>query len=224
MKIDRIVRSRRKTISLIVHKDGTLEVRAPLRTSDRLITQFVNSKRDWITQKQALVLDNLKKLPVRNFTRGESFFFLGESYKLEIVTRKKPLLSLNGTFLLSDTCQEKQKAAEVFTAWYREQARAVLTDRVSFYTQQYGFKQMQIHITAARTRWGSCSTRGSLNFTWRLVQAPLEIIDYVVVHELCHTKEHNHSRAFWMQVARILPDYQKRRKWLKENGVLFQSF
>ena len=224
MKIDRIVRSRRKTISLIIHKDGSVEVRAPLRTSDRQIMQFVNSKQDWINQKQALVLENLKKLPVHNFTKGETFFFLGERYKLELVPRKKPLLSLEKAFLLSDTCQERLKAEEVFSAWYREQAQAVLADRVLFFARQYGFKQPLIRITAAQTRWGSCSSRGSLNFTWRLVQAPLEIIDYVVVHELCHMKEHNHSRAFWALVAEILPDFQKRRKWLKENGYLFQSF
>ena len=134
------------------------------------------------------------------------------------------MLSLEKSFLLSDSYKDRAKAEEVFCTWYREQARAVLSDRVSAYAQQWGFPQPSIRITAAKTRWGSCSSRGGLNFTWRLVQAPLEIIDYVVVHELCHMKQHNHSRAFWALVAEILPDYQKHRYWLKENGYLFQSF
>ena len=91
MKIDRIVRSNRKTLSLIIHKDGSLEVRAPRRTSDKQILYFVNSKQDWIQKKQALVLTNLQKMPLRNFSKGEIFFFLGETYKLDLVSRKKNL-------------------------------------------------------------------------------------------------------------------------------------
>ena len=113
------------------------------------------------------------------------------------------------------------QAAQLFEQWYRQQARTVFTERVELYAQKYGFEYAKIRISSARTRWGSCSSKGTLSFTWRLVMAPLEIVDYVVVHELSHLREHNHSKAFWAQVAAILPDYKSRRKWLKVNGTNF---
>jgi len=124
---------------------------------------------------------------------------------------------MDGFFKLTEAAQPN--AESVFTAWYRKQARNVLTERVEFFARKHGFKIGKIRVSSARTRWGSCSSKDTLSFTWRLVMAPLEVIDYVVVHELCHLKEMNHSKAFWTRVERILPDYKVHRKWLKENGV-----
>lgn len=108
-------------------------------------------------------------------------------------------------------------------AWYRAQARWHLTGRIDHFARQHGFVYNSLRINGARTRWGSCNAqRGSLNFTWRLVMAPPEIVDYVVVHELCHLKHPNHSPDFWAEVEGILPDYKQRRKWLKENGLKLQ--
>jgi hypothetical protein len=96
----------------------------------------------------------------------------------------------------------------------------VFTERVEWYAEEYGFEVKKIRISSARTRWGSYSQTGTLSLTWRLVMAPLDVIDYVVVHELCHLREMNHSKAFWEQVEAILPDYKQRRKWLKDNEKL----
>ena len=123
---------------------------------------------------------------------------------------------MDTSFKLTEVAQPK--AESVFTAWYRTQARMVLTERVKFFARKYGFKVGKIRISSARTRWGSCSAKETLSFTWRLVMAPLDVIDYVVVHELCHLRELNHSKAFWARVEKILPDYKKRRRWLKDNG------
>jgi predicted metal-dependent hydrolase len=112
------------------------------------------------------------------------------------------------------------KAPELLAAWYKDQARLILPERTNYFAHQFGLKVRSIRITSARTRWGSCSRLNALSFTWRLVMAPLEIIDYIVVHELAHIAEKNHSRAFWSQVERMLPDYHYRRKWLKNNGRL----
>jgi predicted metal-dependent hydrolase len=89
---------------------------------------------------------------------------------------------------------------------------------VQYFANLYGFVYRGIRISSARTRWGSCSSRGGLNFTWRLIQAPLPIIDYVVVHELAHLKVPNHSKAFWELVKNLLPDFAERRAWLKAHG------
>jgi len=110
------------------------------------------------------------------------------------------------------------QAASHFERWYKKQARKVLSERVEHLAQKHGFEVNKTRISSARTRWGSCSQKGTLSFTWRLVMAPLEVIDYVVVHELCHLKEMNHSKASWAQVEAILPDYKKHRSWLKKQG------
>ena len=107
---------------------------------------------------------------------------------------------------------------QVFERWYREQARQILPGRVEFFASQYEFPYRGIRITSARTRWGSCSAKGSLSFSWRLIQAPLAVVDYVVVHELVHTLVHNHSKQFWDRVGTIMPEFQSRRRWLREHG------
>lgn len=103
---------------------------------------------------------------------------------------------------------------------YREKARKRITERVSYFAEKMGVTYTSIRIGSARTRWGSCSARGGLNFQWKLILMPPEILDYVVVHELAHRIEMNHSPRFWAQVEKILPDYRQRRQWLKENGSL----
>ena len=155
------------------------------------------------------------------------FLYLGKEISLRIVSaegprrgNKKPALVMDGFFKLTKSVQSR--AASLFETWYKKQARTVLTERVEFFARECGFNVKKIRISSARTRWGSCSTKGTLSFTWRLVMAPLEVIDYVVVHELCHLKELNHSKVFWSQVGVILPDYKLRRKWLKDNGAVLR--
>ncbi|MDO9303429.1 MAG: M48 family metallopeptidase, partial [Anaerolineales bacterium] len=106
----------------------------------------------------------------------------------------------------------------VFTRWYKERALEIISERVKQYSQQYNFAPKQVKISSAKTRWGSCSPNGALNFTWRLVMAPLAVIDYVVAHELVHLRVKDHSSKFWKTVESIYPDYKKQRKWLRENG------
>jgi len=215
VEINKLVRSKRKTLSLIVETDGTLTVRAPLRMKEVDIRRFIEDKKGWIKRKQAQVMKNAA-IP-RQYVDGESFLYLGKEVTLRIVSDGKPALVKDGVFKLTKSA--RPRAESLFETWYKKQARNILTERVQFFVRKYGFKVARIRISSARTRWGSYSSKGTLSFTWRLVMAPLEIIDYVVVHELCHSKELNHSKAFWSQVEGILPDYKRRRKWLKENGA-----
>jgi hypothetical protein len=216
VKIDQIIRTKRKSIALIVEPDGRLVVRAPMRISDADIKHLVKQKERWIREKQKQVKDKSTQSTPKVYMDGEEFLYLGKSYNLKIVTDLNPALVLSRKFYLSRLALPK--AESVFTEWYREQARAVISERVKLYTARHGFTYRKIRITSARTRWGSCSSMGNLNFTWRLVMAPPEVIDYVVVHELAHLRVNNHSKEFWKQVERIMPDYKQRLKWLKENG------
>lgn len=221
IEIHKLVRCKRKTLALIVENDGTLTVRAPLRMKEADIWHFIEAKTGWIKRKQAGVQKEAELL--HQYVDGETFLYLGKDIPLRIVSAegsrmgsRKPALVMDDFFKLTKSAQPR--AASVFETWYKKQARSVLTERVEFFARRHRFKVGKIRISSARTRWGSCSTKGTLSFTWRLVMAPLEVIDYVVVHELCHLKELNHSKAFWSQVEAILPDYKRRRAWLKKNG------
>lgn len=108
-----------------------------------------------------------------------------------------------------DAAQEKE---------LRERAKSVLTQRTAYFARQIGVTYGRITVRDQKTRWGSCSQTGNLNFNFRLILAPLEVLDYVVVHELCHRRQMNHSTQFWQEVAQVLPDYRKRKAWLTENG------
>lgn len=215
IQVDQIVRSKRKTLALIVKPDGSVIIRAPMRTSEKAIREFVEQHVEWIRKKQAEALASQPPAP-KQYIPGETFLYLGNVYPLEIVKGQKKPLVLEGTFKLAESAQSK--AELVFERWYRAQAKKILTERVNAYAGQYGFQYKKIGITSARTRWGSCSVDGSLNFSWRLILTPLEAVDYVVVHELVHTVCHNHSRRFWNKVEAIMPDYKERRKWLRTNG------
>jgi predicted metal-dependent hydrolase len=216
MNIDQIIRTKRRTIALIIDQDGRLIVRAPLRASRKQIESLVEQKADWIQSKLYLVRMTYARFKPKEYIHGEEFLCLGKTYRLAIVENAVTPLRLEDQFYLSRSALAK--AERIFTKWYTAQARLVISERVQVYAAQYGFEYRQVKITSARTRWGSCSTRGSLNFSWRLVMAPMPAIDYVVVHELVHLREKNHSRRFWEQVEAILPNYTQQVRWLKANG------
>lgn len=223
MHIDQLIRTRRRTIALIVERDGWLVVRAPLHVTDGQIHKFAESKADWIKAKQAQAKKNSAVVRKR-YVEGEEFLYLGKAYPLEFVNHgsrlvyhhQKPALVHNSKFLLAHTALPR--ARQLFVGWYKEQALRVISERVNLYAAKYGYTCRQVKITSARTRWGSCSPNGNLSFTWRLVMAPLAVIDYVVVHELVHLKVKNHSKDFWGQVGKIMPDYKQYLAWLKANG------
>jgi predicted metal-dependent hydrolase len=216
VEIDQIIRTKRKTMALIVRPNGSLLVRAPLRASNRSILEFVANNTQWIEKTRAR-MKAVTPPPPKQYVPGEEFEYLGQAYPLELVAdQRKSLLLEDGKFKLVASAMDS--ATLVFERWYREQARQILNERVEFFAHQNGFQYSKIGITSARTRWGSCSATGALNFSWRLIQAPIEAVDYVVVHELVHTLIHNHSKKFWKRLEQSMPDYRERRKWLRSNG------
>jgi len=217
--IDAVIRTKRKTIAIIVHTDGRVIVRAPLKANKKQIEAFVTSKLEWIEKHRQRAQNMTVHETRKAFIPGEKFLFLGVSYPLEFKEQvDQGFVLLNGSFQLK--ADLKSTAAAIFTRWYQVKARQIITERVTWFARRYNFKPTKIRISSARTRWGSCSSQGTLSFTWRLVMAPIEIIDYVVVHELAHLLERNHGPGFWNEVEKILPDYKEKRTWLKENGRL----
>jgi len=230
MPLPKIIRSRRRTIALIIQADGSLVVRAPQRTTNRQIAELVAQKAEWIRARQAQALPR-PKAEAHQFASGEQFWYLGSPCRLSVTEGSQDRLEFSGgQFKLSlhASAQLRHSSAwrgiaqAVFTIWYRRQARRVLEERVALLARRWGFSYRQVKITSARTRWGSCSTRGTLSFPWRLVMAPLAVIDYVVVHELVHTVVKGHGQAFWGRVQALMPEYKQYIRWLKENGALLE--
>lgn len=221
IEIDRIIRSkRRKTIALQITDEAKLVVRAPFNVSDETIRKVIIKHKKWIENKLNLLKSRDPKPSKKEFANGEGFLYLGRNYKLRIVeTQSEPLIFENGFYLHK---RYLPKAREIFIGWYKEKAYEKIKERVEFYAEKGGFKYNKINITNAQKRWGSCSQNNNLNFSWRLIMAPLSVIDYVVVHELVHTQEKNHNRMFSTKVRTILPDYEKYNDWLKKNGYLLK--
>jgi len=216
-EISQIIRSNRKSISLEIKPDGRLIVRAPRYATQAQILELVARKATWINKTRARVAHTYAKRKPKTFKPGDTFWYLGMQYPLRLTDRSRPPLDLDGVFLLSRAAQNKAK--EVFIAWYRKETRTITHHLIREYQKKYPFKVNKVRITSARTRWGSCSSKNNLNFTYRLCMAPLRVIDYVVLHELTHLKHHNHSKAFWNAIEKIKPDYRKNRDWLKKHGA-----
>ena len=215
IEINKLVRSKRRTIALIVERDGSLTVRAPRRAAVVDIHAFILEKQDWIIRAREK-FKSVAAAPKKEYKDGESFLFLGSEYELALVKPQRPALKFENGFTLGSTAQNKGE--RIFVQWYKEQAYTVIAERVRLFSAQFGFSPKQVKISSARTRWGSCSPDGTLTFTWRLVMAPLEVIDYVVVHELVHLRVKDHSSRFWREVEKIMPDYKNCRKWLRVHG------
>lgn len=214
--METLIRSRRKTIAIEVKPDGEVVVRAPLRAAKRDIQRFIETHSDWIAKKQQQAQRyTLTKVPVTEIT-SQQFWYLGQTYPVRLIETGSKPVQFDNEFILAQPFLPA--AANVFLSWYRRQAKKIIISRVEAFAKQYDFGYNGISITRATTRWGSCSGKGNLSFAWRLVMAPMAVIDYVVVHELAHLRELNHSAAFWQEVENILPDYKQRRQWLRQQG------
>lgn len=214
----KLVRSKRKTIALSVTADATLVVRAPMNTPLDYIERLVDRKIEWIRKAIARVISRPRAIK-REFVDGESFLYLGKTYKLNLAKKQKSKLIFKNHFSLREG--ERKHARELLVSWYRQEAMKKITERVEWSTRRTGLSYKSIKISSANKRWGSCSTTGNLNFSWKLIMAPLSVIDYVVVHELAHLEHKNHSKSFWNSVKVMYPNYEKAKAWLRVNeGML----
>lgn len=219
IKIDKLIRSRRKTIGLQITNDARLIVRAPFFASEKLIHKLICSKERWIIAKQDYFKQRRNKVLIRKFVPGEEYLFLGQSYPLVAVENLPKAVVLDNSLMISQTVLGN--AREHLECWYKTRALEHITQRVGYYAQVTGLKYRSVRINNAATRFGSCGYKDTLNFSWRLVMAPARVVDYVIIHELMHLKQKNHSHKFWAEVAKIIPNYKEDERWLKQNGHLF---
>lgn len=211
--------SKRRSIGLRIDDRG-LTVNIPLRASEKWLHTVLNEKADWVVEK----LGNwqTKKNVEPRWLDGEKLAFRGESFTLRIIPSlfNSPI-QLRGEQLvlhITDICDEV-KIEKLVTQWYQREAERVFLECVAHYAPLMSVAPKQIKLSSARTQWGSCTSRGVVRLNWQLVKMPLHLIDYVIVHELAHLREMNHSAAFWHIVECTLPDYAKCRAELRNYGI-----
>lgn len=208
-----LIRQHRKSIGIYIRDNG-VEVRVPQQLSKAEIDQFVKSKRDWIARALTEQHNKLQQKAAFTLNYGDTVRYRGQEYPITAVPGNHVGYNGSSFWLPPDLPPAQIKAACIQI--YRLFAKPVLTEKVLAFAAQMKVQPSSLKINGAKTRWGSCSTEKSLNFSWRLLMAADEAIDYVVVHELAHIREMNHSARFWSIVAAVLPDYKQRQMSLKE--------
>lgn len=217
--------TRRRTVAITIHPEQGLVVYSPARLSHRGLEAVLLEKASWILSKTQQVEDTRALIAAPLWQPGEMLRYQGMAFPLRIshdpapagVRVEEGALVLNLPFEFPGAADPKRIQTEML-GWYRDQARKVLLNRVRHFQELTGLRPRTVRIKDQKRRWGSCSAEGALNFNWRLILAPPEVLDYVVVHELCHLRQLNHSPEFWKLVGAVLPDYPERRAWLRRNG------
>ena len=217
IKPDQIIRSRRKSIAITVNEQGQLIVRAPLRCDEARILAFVEKKSEWIQKQIARMKDNSELLPTEDLN-GYSFLLKGE--RIQIIVSDNNRIFLEGDKLYIPIEAEQKDVAD----WLRKQAETVFPETVVRFSEIMECEISSISVSNARTRWGSCTYDNKIRLAFRLIYTPKEIMEYVVIHELAHTKYKNHGRLFWNTVERYCPNYKAYRRWLKNHGYFMNIF
>ena len=208
----KIVKSNRKTLSLIINNKGDLIVRSPLNYKDSVIFDFINKKANWIIQKRTEMLENNVK-PLK-LVDGEQISLLGQTYLIQLSNVKS--VKVNGNYLILPTQNSKTR----LVSYLKRTLKKLIEEKISKMNQVYNFKYNKISISSAKTNWGSCSGTKNLHFTYKLMLCPEKVIDYIVIHELVHTEIKNHSKTYWRNVKKIYPYYKECERWLKDNRAI----
>ena len=228
-----IITSTRKSVAIQIKEDLTIIVRTPKGMPYRQIESFVSSHKQWIEKNyrrlEAKKRGQAEVMAVNLYYDGAKLPLAGYPYmELRVVVkegRKGTRISFTPPTLTVELAEgEDLLVKDCVLTWYRAYAKDVMKERASYYATLMGVIYERISIKSQKTRWGSCSAKKNLNFNWKLVLMPMEILDYVVVHELAHLKQMNHSPQFWREVEQILPDYRTKREWLVKKGKEFDRF
>lgn len=220
---DVIYSPRRKTLSITVERDRSVVVKAPRGTSLEKIQKVIESRKQWLYEKIRHEQKYRPPLhpPGKELVNGESLLYLGRSYRLELVDSVKDIALIENRFLVPT--HQTQKRGEVFRKWYIRQAKEIILPRIQHYADRLGVSFNEAKITDSKYRWGSCTTNDNVTFNWRLIKAPTFVIDYVVVHELSHFLEPNHTPRFWSIIRSHITQMEKAKHWLKVHGSLLDE-
>jgi predicted metal-dependent hydrolase len=219
-----IVRSsRRKQLTITVERDRSIVVHAPEGTTEEAIHRVVETKRQWLFAK----LHHPQKYRIRphapgkEVVNGEAAPYLGRDYRIEVAETISGAIEFSGRFIIPTAHQAKRR--EVLRDWYVARANEKILPRVGRHARDLGVKFAAAKIVNNRYRWGSCTVNDNVTFNWRLIKAPMFVIDYVIVHELVHLIENNHTPEFWNIIRANSPTMEKAKAWLKESGQILEQ-
>jgi predicted metal-dependent hydrolase len=214
---------RRKSLGLTVDRSGELVVHAPVATLEPELRTWVNGKLLWVHQKLAQKREMVRDVHPPEFVSGESIFYLGRSYRLRIVHEARAPLRFDGEWFELRWCATP-KAAQHFQRWFMDEGAAWLRSRSTELERLSGQASSKVIVRDLGYRWGSCGKHRTLYFNWRLLQLPVQVIDYVVLHEQVHLLHHNHSKQFWKAMDSVLPDWAIRKEELERDWGRFARF
>lgn len=215
--------ARRRRLSITVERDRSVVVYAPESMSDEKIQKVVESKRHWIYEKigHPQKYQELPHPPGKELVSGESAFYLGRQYRIEVV--KTGLAGIQFSHRFFVPASQRRRRTEALREWYISKAKEKLVSRVMLHSRELGVDVADIKIVDSRYRWGSCTTNDNVNLNWRLIKAPMFVIDYVIIHELSHLIEANHTPRFWNIVRARISSMDAAKAWLKEHGQLLEQ-
>jgi predicted metal-dependent hydrolase len=213
-----IVYKKRTSVGITIGAYGDVEVQAPKGTSHELVLQLIEGKWDWIQQKSKEMKDRTLGQKVKVYDHGESFLYLGKEYPIQVyqdITIKQDYVVLEREKLNIYVKQrEDEKVKQALKRFYYQKCKTLVEQSIRSYQKHFKTKPRSIHISDNNSNWGTCDSRQQLTFNWKLAMAPQKVIDYVVVHEMCHMVHLNHDRSFWRLVGKIIPDYEQQENWL----------
>lgn len=222
--IAEIIRTNRRKSADIRVEDGAVSVVVPVNTPTEKIDQLLAAKRRWIKEKITLHRE-MTPASSKRYVSGEAFSYLGRNYRLKVETGSfAPVKLLNGRLVVTvpndapHQTPQPHMVRNALVRWYKRQAEQKLTGKVNRFAPMVGVEPAGVGIRTFKSRWGSCTAKGKLEFNWQIMMAPNRMVDYVVIHELCHLIRHDHSPEFWREMARVMPEYQRCREWLRENA------
>ncbi len=217
----RVIKSNRRSVSIKVHRDLSLELRVPLRFKSSELPMLIRQYQDWI-EKKRVEISSLPQPKECVFSSGETVSILGKNYPVVIEIGKRLHASFTGgsVVLVVKAGSTPDVIQKLGMKWYIGYAREVIESRVRHFMSLFPNSPNRISIKSMRTRWGSCSSARHLNFNWKLVMLPLPVLDYVVIHEMCHMLQMNHSAKFWAEVEKRDPNFKAHRLWLRHYSIL----
>lgn len=215
--------TRRKTVDLTVDRAGELVISVPSSFSDEQVEKIIRDRMLWIYQTLGEKKRILHPKSEKEYVTGEGFFYLGKRYRLKVLRdwgpSKAPLRLKKGRFMISS--DQTEKGREHFVQWYSKQAYKRIGLEIEGLAARVGVEPNEIRVLDLGNNWASCSKKGGLNFHWRVILLPIEKVRYLILHELVHLIEHNHSTRFYEILKRVSPDYEEEELWLKLNGDLY---
>ncbi|PAE11299.1 zinc protease [Niallia circulans] len=208
----------RTSIGITLDGYGNIEILAPKKTSDDYVHQVLEQNWNQIQTRIKEMQTRMASPQEKVYENKERFLYLGNSYPIDII-QDITVVQEQVKFEVDKLCiyikeYDKKQIKKLLKRYYYQRSKSLVEERVSFYQSNFKTKPRSIRITDSKTNWGTCDSNFQLTFNWRLAMAPLEVIDYVVIHEMCHMVHLNHDRSFWRLVGKLMPDYKEKEKWL----------